>query len=370
MFVMYVAVVGIADRQGQTYSATVLVQNAGRVSKKLKLVQPASDVSPTLHRHRSQYASYRPQDFNVFVLGPSAEQWMLAPGMVWHALFVVSSQSLSLRLEYLCDGLKDFKDTVRFAAQDEVALEIPVEVRLPVSLVEYPSTIDFGVLVNDGRTNTRRVVLRNRGRKSCGYRLALEPVGPFKLRSEEGVLPGVGPADVAASVELDFVTTMAGTYSAAITVYVDERVHGKIVLQAQVADQALAFLAPDGTTAINHIDLGCTHYNTSRTVAAVLHNSGHTPADFVFSTDEQRVFAHVGGGRVADTVEAVCVTVSPPQGTLLPHEKRTVELTFSPQHQQPAAGWRAQVCFLLALWSCLELPLSYHAVNGSSPARF
>jgi len=279
----------------------------------LKLVQPASD------------------DFNVFVLGPSAEHWMLAPGM-----------SLSLKLEYLCDGLKDFKDTVRFASQDEVALEIPIEVRLPVSLVDYPASIDFGVLVNDGRTNTRRVALRNKGRKSCGYRLALEPTGPFKLRSEEGALPGAGPADVAASVELDFVTATAGTYSAAITVYVDERVHGKIALQAQVADQALAFLAPDGTTAINHIDLGCTHYNTSRTVAAVLHNSGHTPADFVFSTDEQRVFAHVGGGRVADTVEAVCVTVSPSQGTLLPHEKRTVELTFSPQHQQPAAGWRAQ----------------------------
>jgi hypothetical protein len=261
-------------------------------------------------------------------------------------------------VEFLFDGQTSLEDVIKLVSPDNaVLLEIPIELRLPAPQLVFPARLDFGSLLHDGRQHTRTLELRNEGNAPCEVELLVSERSPFRVRHGRATL-GCTPDSNKCAVKLDFVAADLGAVASDARVLVDGMHYGVVTLAVCVQDQQLQLLAPDAVSEINNIDIGCVHYNTSRTLTAVLFNNSPDVCTFVIEQEQQSVWAHVGGGRTADDAFTTSAfSCSSSEGVLQPREKRVVEFTFYPVHPLTVTGFKAQVRLRTCLARVIKLPV-------------
>lgn len=97
------------------------------------------------------------------------------------------------------------------------------------------------------------------------------------------------------------------------------------------------------SNAATSLDLGCAYYHTKRTTSAVVVNDGPEPISFVI--DRTAVSTHTyqaNGARDTDVPHALNdggLVIRPYEGTLQPHQKRTIYIDFCPVFGEVVAGW-------------------------------
>ncbi len=279
---------------------------------------------------------------------------MLAPGM-----------AVTVCVEYLCNGCDDVTDKISFVTPDQVCFDIPIIARVPYANISYSQLIEFSPAVLDGRVHTAVWQLQNNGRKPCEYALAFENEDSiFKFRTACGTLE----AGSSVNIDIDFVASKAGVFADRFTVTVDGTQRDSVSVMARIVAEQLAFLAPDAATEIVYIDLGCTYYNTARTLTAVLFNDSPEQSPFVIVVEGQKVCASVAGGRIDDDSEnPVCISAEPSEGILQPFEKKIVSFKFHPTHAIDVTGFRMQVSLSLSLSLSRSLSLCRCLVASLSP---
>ena len=333
---------------------------------------------------------------------------------------------MHIQVEYLCDDSSELLDKIRLVAQDQSIFDIPITVQPPCANVSFPFSLDFGSIIQDGRVHTRTFELHNDGSKACDFSVvvvearrregppehsidtadtsltrqsngvvngggvkssnntkvttgvgapshstpnkaltpsASSPLAPFTLRNATSRLSPRSEIGDRHAVSVDFIAGSAGEASCDLFVVIDGAVAGSIKVKAMVEGRQLVLLAPDSVTTINHVDLGCSYYNTTRTLATVLFNNSPDPAPFAVVPLMQSAWRHVGMGRVVDEEAAagpICVSASPKEGTLLPREKRIIEFTFKSEFDMPSIGWKTQVCMYVCMYVYIHTYILIH----------
>ncbi|XP_069495471.1 cilia- and flagella-associated protein 47 [Ambystoma mexicanum] len=294
---------------GRIYQATITVTNISSVSRSIEVRGPED------------------AEFTLNVTNPDKP---VAPGL-----------QVTATVDYQPKVKGDIRDKLVIYVNSQI-IEIPVLGFAPSCLLEMDTEVDFGTLIANSKVISKEITIMNHGSSPGAFKIKYSGILPISIVPSSGM---VEPKTMQwINVELCTDEPRLVEEIALVKLQGHDDIH--FWIKGNVVEQVLEILDVSHKT-LQFIDFGAAFFGTSRTRQAVLFNNSPELLDWVavleddvpgveLGTDLQKStdaflqnpeFAN--GYRTQDAASLIfCV---PNQGSLLPFQKTTVTLFFSPK---------------------------------------
>ncbi|NWS75294.1 CFA47 protein, partial [Crotophaga sulcirostris] len=245
-------------------------------------------------------------------------------------------------VEYYPEREEDVEDRLHLLVEDEV-VDIPLLGLIPFCHLEIESEINFGAVIANSKIISKEISIANSGSSSGTFEISYDGVVLLNIKPTSGV---VEPKSIA-TVNVDICTDVPRIIKEVIKVELEGHGYTEVWVKAAVVEQVLKVLGvPCGNT-LECINFGPVYFGCAKTEQISLYNESPECMDWVAVLEDNAIGGEMGTDlhRSADAAlqdlnlknSARDVDVStlilcvPNQGTLLPYEKSSVTLCFSPK---------------------------------------
>eukprot|EP01049_Picozoa_sp_SAG25_P000345 SAG25_NODE_11_length_28117_cov_24.264901_6_plen_2767_part_00 len=289
--------------------------------------------------HRVKIVPPETSDFKLLYV-PGAP---LAPGL-----------EVSAEIEFRAREARDYHDCIRVESDDD-SIEVPLHAFFPRPELELDSFVDFG-MVALGASNMVDVELRNVGSRPANFTIQYDESLPLRITPRSGVLSEQSLQNSAQCLSVEFIGDDVGPFRAPAQVIVEGNDQPRMMdINANVMEQTVDFVLPDGGGIINTVDFGSIFCGQAKTVNALLVNNGPQLATFALRTASQSDGTPDGEGSddplaprdewermEANRNSTEVMVVRPSNGVIQPFSKVAVKFTFQPPSTPaPQKGFNA-----------------------------
>lgn len=218
-------------------------------------------------------------------------------------------------------------------------LEVPLAATKPSAIIRFPTLCNLGY-VAESQPVSVTVPFENTGQISTSVTFQQPADTRVKLTPAKlDLLPGSK-----GSVAVSFEARELGPWREFIQVVGPGILNpGVLDVTVQVVDQKLSLLAANNGGILDNVDFGSLFYGESKTVDALLVNTGPQQLSFGVLYDDE-----LGGNPQTEegSTSSLAVppleklmTISPPQGIIKPFSQVTVKIRFNPVFPTPVKGF-------------------------------
>ncbi|CAI8019089.1 Cilia- and flagella-associated protein 47 [Geodia barretti] len=307
---------------------------------------------------------------HVFVLLSSGEEKYVAPGL-----------KLPVVLQY---SPKGDDEACHHCGSLEVFVNSSLSLTIPISAVPRSprlhlseEVVDVGCLVTENQIHTTSFSLSNLGTREGAFFIDTSPLpGCISLQPTTGHLLPLQSTRIQLEIlckeEIEFSYALRISTSAPPTAVdtpaantggegeEEEKAAPSLLLTVcgRLESRALRVLDPLSLSSLPSLSFPPTYYDTTTSRQVILFNESPVSTDYLCLLDKRARGSGVGGAEgVAMALteggpgqerwreqgstpphESI-ISVLPSQGTLLPYEKRKLELTFAPRFVSSDSGW-------------------------------
>ena len=364
--------------EGTLYVLTLSIQNVAAGVRRIRFVPPAS---------------------GAFTLNHSP------------SVAVASGLEVRAEIEFQAQELRDYSDKLIVISDDD-RLEVPLRAFVPAPRITFDGFVDLGTIVADN-TASYYVDIRNEGLLDGAFKVVYDSKLPLTITPKEGVIrgrasrsedaalvAGRGVASLehchACRVKVELHPKDLGVFRTVAEVHiagnngpkktgsggpdggasdVDVRV---LDINANVVEQRLSFVVPDGGAALTEAPFGTVFYGQRETMTGLLVNSGPSACNFQVVLSPERGFEALlaageqeggagvvraaateapGGDEQAAAASAANaasesllaagdlspILVRPMEGVIQPYSQQEVTFVFQPRAPEHKKGFKTAV---------------------------
>ena len=258
---------------------------------------------------------------------------------------------IDIRAEIECqvpDSSPDLIFTDRIvASMGKYSVELPIFACKPHAKIKFPASVDLGNVVK-GSNVTREIIFQNVGDITGSVRLSIPPDSSVKMIPAKFDLAPQNSTGDSFKAKLMFDGKVAGNNRAVIGVSIDGALEDMTFdFSAQVIEQKLTLVTRDKKGLLDMASFGNTFFGQTKTIEALLVNSGPQALNFSMSYEDEEegggvLSASASGNMTDDQIYAKCITVSPLEGTIKGFSQVNITITFSPILIVPEKGFLKQ----------------------------
>ncbi|NXL84048.1 CFA47 protein, partial [Alectura lathami] len=244
-------------------------------------------------------------------------------------------------VEYYPETEEDLQDSLLLLV-DEDRVYIPLLGAISCCYLETESVVNFGTVSASSKIISKEISIANHGSSSGTFKISYDGDVLLNVEPASGV---VEPGSVKA-VKVDICTDVPRTISEVIKVEMEGRSCTEVWIKAVVVEQVLKVLGASSGNVLECINFGSVYFGSSKTKEIYLYNEGPECTDWVAVLEDNAVGGEMGTdlqksadavlqdlsfiNKTRDLDASTLIRCIPDQGTLLPYEKSTVTLCFSP----------------------------------------
>ncbi|NWV59822.1 CFA47 protein, partial [Malurus elegans] len=251
---------------------------------------------------------------------------------------VASGLQIKAIVEYSPDRAEDLQDKLILLVDDE-KVHIPLLGLIPYSYLEIESKIDFGEMIANNKTVTKKISIANHGSVAGGFRILYGGVVLLNIRPARGVIK----AKSVKTIEVDICTDTPGVINEMMKVELDDRGFTEVWIRGVVVKQDLKVIGVSCGKVLKCINFGRLYFGTSKTEKIYLYNESPECMDWVAVLEDNAIGGELGTDlqkstdavlqdlslKTKDVDVSTLILCIPDQGTLLPYEKSLVTLCFN-----------------------------------------
>ncbi|NXC47636.1 CFA47 protein, partial [Penelope pileata] len=266
-------------------------------------------------------------------------------------------------VEYYPETEEDLQDNLLLLIEENT-VAIPLLGLVPCCDLETESQVDFGTVIADSKIISKEFSIANHGSLPGIFKISYN--GDVLLNIEP--TKGVVEPESSEVIEVRICTDVPRIIREVIKVEMEGCSCSEVWIKAVVVEQVLKVLGASSDDALECINFGPVYFGSSKTKQISLYNKSPECIDWVAVLEDNAVGGEMGTDlqKSADAAlqdlsfinktrnldVSTLIWCIPDQGTLLPYEKSTVNLCFSPIDYD--AGKKFKGAFV---------------VNGSSPRQ-
>ncbi|XP_029458968.1 cilia- and flagella-associated protein 47 [Rhinatrema bivittatum] len=297
---------------GGVYRQTLTVRNISSCGKRIAVYGPQL------------------QEFNVIVANPEKP---IAPGL-----------QLTATVEYYPSKNEDIEEKLLICVDKDV-FHIPLIGFIPCCLLEVDSEVDFGIVTANNRVICKVIRVFNHGSCPGAFKIKLKEDLPINIEPSSGI---VEPKTMQI-VKVDLFTDKPRLIEEIAKVKLQGQEDAVLKVKGNVVEQGLELLNGCGEI-LNCIQFGHLYFGTSKAEHVFLYNNGPEILNWVALLEDDAPGTELGADlqkgtdavlqdlsfRNQDTFTDVCslITCFPNQGILLPFQKISLFICFTPKQSE------------------------------------
>ncbi|XP_040280927.1 cilia- and flagella-associated protein 47 [Bufo bufo] len=294
---------------GRTYQANISVQNISHVAKAIK-IHGASD----------------PQ-FTLYVQNPEKP---VAPGL-----------QVTASVEYRPSKKEDIHDKLLVVVDNDV-IEVPLLGFTPSCCLEIDPEVNFGDLVANSKVIYKEIAVTNHGSSPGTFKIKYSGHFPITISPTSGI---VEPKKMQI-IKVDLCTDIPSVFEETAKVKLQGHEEQLLKIKGNIVNQNLELLDLSGKP-LKCLHFGSVYFGTSKIHKAVIYNDSPETISWVSVLDDNAVGAELGTNilestdaalqdmdyrtRMSDREVSSILTCCPNEGVLLPFQKTTFTVCFSPK---------------------------------------
>ncbi|XP_044141503.1 cilia- and flagella-associated protein 47 [Bufo gargarizans] len=294
---------------GRTYQANISVQNISHVAKAIK-IHGASD----------------PQ-FTLYVQNPEKP---IAPGL-----------QVTASVEYRPSKKEDIHDKLLVVVDNDV-IEVPLLGLTPSCCLEIDPEVNFGDLVANSKVIYKEIAVTNHGSSPGTFKIKYSGHLPITISPTSGI---VEPKKMQI-IKVDLCTDIPAVFEETAKVKLQGHEELLLKIKGNIVNQNLELLDLSGKP-LKCLHFGSVYFGTSKIHKAVIYNDSPETISWVSVLDDNAVGAELGTNilestdaalqdmdyrnRMSDREVSSILTCCPNEGVLLPFQKTTFTVCFSPK---------------------------------------
>jgi hypothetical protein len=261
---------------------------------------------------------------------------------------------LDVRAEIECQLPDDFPNTFFFtdtitATMGPYSIDIPLYASRPAADIVFDPLINFGC-IGEGQVHNIDVLFKNQGEITGTVDFKLKPDSGLKATpSSFDLNPG---EKIKVQMELD--ASDFGPYRDLVHCAVSNSCIDSFILDvnAQIVNQKLTLLAANHGGSLEVVNFGPLYYGQSKSVSAVLLNTGPQQLSFSISYADEEENSKVTTGGAPQTEAdpsdsgsfsiAKFMTITPSDGVVKPFSEIPISFKFNPEQPLPGKGFLKQ----------------------------
>ncbi|XP_068124444.1 cilia- and flagella-associated protein 47 [Hyperolius riggenbachi] len=297
---------------GKTYQSTITVQNVSPTARTIKINGPQD------------------AQFSLFVQNP---QKPLAPGL-----------QLTATVEYKPTKKEDTRDKL-LVVVDKDAIEVPLLGFAPSCYLEIDPEVNFGNVIANSKVIYKEIGIANHGSSPGTFKIKYSGSKPITITPSSGIVDPRTKQFIKLELCADTPTNIQET--AKVKLQGCEEM--SLLIKGNIVQQSLELLDLSGKS-LKCIHFGAVYFGTSKIHKAVIYNDSPEAVSWVSVLDDNAVGAEMGTdiGKSTDAVlqemeyrkrrretnVSDLLSCFPNQGVLLPSQKTTVTVCFSPRQNE------------------------------------
>jgi hypothetical protein len=214
---------------------------------------------------------------------------------------ISAGMELKAEIEFQMQEHCDYHDKITIISGKQI-LEVPLNAYIPAPDIQFNGFIDMGVIVYQNK-NTAVLDFVNDGYAEGSFNITYDEALPIRVTPQQGKLEAKGSfvdkdqdgrmeedefvakdkSLYSKQVKIEFTGENVGNFRELINVELTGQPDRVIDVSAEVMEQKLQLLLPDGVGPVSHIPFGCIHFGQTRNVTAMLMNNGPLPVSFNLS---------------------------------------------------------------------------------------
>ncbi|KGL74317.1 Uncharacterized protein CXorf22, partial [Tinamus guttatus] len=254
---------------------------------------------------------------------------------------VASGLKVTAIVEYYPDSEEDLHDRLLLLIEEDI-VDIPLLGLIPCCYLEIEPEINFGTVIVNSKIINKEISITNHGSSPGTFKLLYDGVVLVNIEPTSGV---VEPKTVK-MIEVGICTDVPRIINEVIKVELEGHDCTEIRIKAVVVEQVLKVLGAPHGNEVKCIHFGSVYFGSSKTEQVFLYNKSPECMDWVAILEDNAAGGEMGTdlqkatdaflGDLNFTSNARDVDVStlilciPNQGTLLPYQRSTITLCFSP----------------------------------------
>ncbi|XP_075056414.1 cilia- and flagella-associated protein 47 [Mixophyes fleayi] len=286
---------------GKTYTATITVQNISHVAKTIKLHGPKD-----------------PQ-FTLSVQNPEKP---IAPGL-----------QVTATVEYHPTNKEDICDKLLILVDKDV-IDVPLLGFTPSCYLQIDPEVNFGNIISNNKVIYKEIDIMNHGSSPGTFKIKYSGTLPITISPTSGVVEPKTKQLIKVDLCADIPTIIEETAK----VRLQGREEMLLQIKGNIVNQTLGLLDLSGKP-LKCIQFGAVYFGTSKIHKAVIYNDSPEAVSWVSVLDDNAVGAEMGTGMqdmdcrnwANETDVSNLLSCFPNQGVLLPFQKTTVAICFSPK---------------------------------------
>ncbi|NXE93663.1 CFA47 protein, partial [Menura novaehollandiae] len=253
---------------------------------------------------------------------------------------IASGLQVKAIVEYSPECPEDLEDKLVLLVDDDI-VDIPLLGLIPYCYLEIKSEFNFGEMIANNKVITKEISIANRGSSSGVFRISYDGVDVLNIKPSRGV---VKPKSVR-TIEVDICTDVPRVIKEMMKVELEGRGCTEVWITAVVVEPVLKVLGASCGKVLKCINFGPLYFGTSKTEQISLYNESPEHTDWIAVLEDNAIGGEMGTDlqRSTDAVlqdlslknrdvdVSTLILCIPNQGTLLPYEKTSITLCFSPE---------------------------------------
>ncbi|XP_075708861.1 cilia- and flagella-associated protein 47 isoform X2 [Rhinoderma darwinii] len=295
---------------GKTYQANITVQNISRVAKAIKIHGPKD-----------------PQ-FTLFIQNPEKP---IAPGL-----------KVAASVEYHPTKKEDVRDKLLVVVDTDV-IEVPLLGFTPSCYLEIDPEVNFGNIVANSKVIYKEITVTNHGSSSGTFKIKYNGHFPITISPTSGI---VEPKTMQV-IKVDLCTDTPAVIEETAKVKLQGHEELLLKIKGNIVNQNLELLDLSEKP-LKCLHFGSVYFGTSKIHKAMIYNDSPETISWVSVLDDNAVGVELGTdirkstdavlqdtdsrNRTSAIEVANILTCCPNEGVLLPFQKTTFTVCFSPKH--------------------------------------
>ncbi|KAM4795930.1 cilia- and flagella-associated protein 47 [Rhinophrynus dorsalis] len=294
---------------GECYRASLIVQNTSHLTKTIKIQGP-----------------HNPQ-FTLTVQNPEKP--------------IASGLQVTATVEYRPTKKEDIHDRLLILVDKDV-INVPLLGFTPSCYLEIDPEVNFGNVIANSKVIYKEIGIMNHGSSPGTFKIKYSGYLPITI------VPSSGTVDPKTKqiIKVEFCTDKPTAIDEVAKVKLQGRDEVLLLIKGNVVSQVLELLDTSGKK-LNCIHFGSVYFGTSKIQEAVIYNDSPERMNWVSVLDDSARGVEMGTvleestdaalqsmdyrNRTRDTDVTSLVSCLPNQGVLLPFQKTTVTICFSPK---------------------------------------
>nr|DBA33280.1 TPA: hypothetical protein GDO54_000991 [Pyxicephalus adspersus] len=310
---------------GQTYQAKITVQNISRVAKTIKIIGPQNA---------------------QFTLSVKNSEKPMAPGL-----------QITATVEYKPSKKEDISDKLLVVVDRDV-INVPLLGFTPSCYLEIDPEVNFGNVIANSKVIYKEIGITNHGSSPGTFKLKYNGTIPITI------IPTSGTVEPKTThlVKLELCADVPVAFEEIAKVKLQGREETSLLIKGNFVRQSLELLDLSGKS-LKCVHFGAVYFGTSKIQKAVLYNDSPEEVSWVSVLDDNALGAEMGSvigksteavlqemnyrKRTSELDVSALLSCFPNQGVLLPFQKTTVTLCFSPKQNEDTGELPSQQDYAL-----------------------